>query len=150
MKRINEVSRLAGVTKRTLQYYDDEGLLHVKRAEDNSRIYDEEDLERLWEIMLYKEMGFKLNRIKQIFQMSDVEREKAIDERISEILECKSELELQVKFAKVIKKYGIPSYEKQISYRKCINIIQGILSSMDKNNIKNIEIGTIQDCWLEK
>ena len=50
---------MAGVTKRTLQYYDDEGLLHVKRAEDNSRIYDEEDLERLWEIMLYCKCQYK-------------------------------------------------------------------------------------------
>ena len=40
MKKINEVSRLAGVSKRTLQYYDDEGLLLIERAQNNHRVYD--------------------------------------------------------------------------------------------------------------
>lgn len=39
MKKINEVSALAGVSKRTLQYYDDEGLLPVNRTENNERLF---------------------------------------------------------------------------------------------------------------
>ena len=41
MKKVNEVSRLAGVSKRTLQFYDDEGLLPAQRSKDNYRLYDE-------------------------------------------------------------------------------------------------------------
>ena len=41
MKKTNEVSKLAGVSRRTLQYYDDEGILVVKRSQNNHRLYDE-------------------------------------------------------------------------------------------------------------
>ena len=45
MKRTNEVSKLVGVSRRTLQYYDDEGLLGAKRSELNYRLYDQQALE---------------------------------------------------------------------------------------------------------
>lgn len=54
MKKVNEVSRLAGVSKRTLQFYDDEGLLPAQRSKDNYRLYDDAALERLWEILVYR------------------------------------------------------------------------------------------------
>ena len=57
MKKTNEMSKLAGVSKRTLQYYDDEGLLITERTNDNHRLYDREAMERIWEILVYKEMG---------------------------------------------------------------------------------------------
>ena len=46
MKKVNEVSRLAGVSKRTLQFYDDEGLLPAQRSKDNYRLYDDAALDR--------------------------------------------------------------------------------------------------------
>ena len=46
MKKVNEVSRLAGVSKRTLQFYDDEGLLPAQRSKDNYRLYDDAALEK--------------------------------------------------------------------------------------------------------
>lgn len=61
-KKIEEVSKLSGVSKRTLQYYDDEGILPVKRSKNNYRLYDDETMERLWKILWYKEMGFDLKR----------------------------------------------------------------------------------------
>ena len=47
MKRIEEVCRLSGVSRRTLQYYDNEGILPVKRSEENYRLYDETAMARL-------------------------------------------------------------------------------------------------------
>ena len=58
LKRIEEVSKLSGISKRALQYYDDEGLLRAKRSKENYRLYDENDMKKLWEILWYKEMGF--------------------------------------------------------------------------------------------
>ena len=46
MKRIEEVCRLSGVSRRTLQYYDNEGILPVKRSEENYRLYDETAMAR--------------------------------------------------------------------------------------------------------
>lgn len=51
MKRINEVSRIVGVSKRTMQYYDDEEILKIERTENNHRVYDQKVLEGLWQIL---------------------------------------------------------------------------------------------------
>ena len=63
MKKIKDVSRISGLSKRTLQYYDDIGLLPAKRTKENYRLYDDNDLKRLWKILLYKEAGFELEEI---------------------------------------------------------------------------------------
>ncbi len=51
MKKINEVSRLVGVSRRTLQYYDDEGILLSERTPNNHRVYDQYALERIWQMV---------------------------------------------------------------------------------------------------
>ena len=66
MKKIKEVSRITGLSKRTLQYYDDLGLVKAERTKENYRLYSEEDLKRLWEILVYKEMGFQLDEIAEM------------------------------------------------------------------------------------
>ena len=58
MKKIKEVIELSGLSRRTLQYYDDTGLMDNIRTAENYRLYRDEDLEQLWKIILYKEMGF--------------------------------------------------------------------------------------------
>ena len=75
MKKVNEVSRLAGVSRRTLQFYDDEGLLPAERSKDNYRLYDDTALECLWQILVYREMGLDLKEIKHM--LSGSEKEKA-------------------------------------------------------------------------
>ena len=55
----HEVSRLAGVSIRTLQYYDKIGLLHPAGYTDAGyRLYDDTDLERLQHILLFRELEF--------------------------------------------------------------------------------------------
>lgn len=48
MNKINEVSRLAGASKWTLQDYDDEDLHLIERAQNNHRVYDGYALERTY------------------------------------------------------------------------------------------------------
>ena len=79
-KKIEEVSKLSGVSKRTLQYYDDEGILPVKRSKNNYRLYDDETMERLWKILWYKEMGLDLKKIKLILE--GVKQETVIEEKV--------------------------------------------------------------------
>lgn len=82
-KKIEEVSKLSGVSKLTLQYYDDEGILPVKRSKNNYRLYDDETMERLWEILWYKEMGFDLREIKLILEGGN--QETVIEEKVNKI-----------------------------------------------------------------
>ena len=84
-RRISEVSKLAGVSKRTLQYYDDEGVLVAERSGNNHRLYDEEMLEQIWKIIVYKGLGFELKEIRQLLQGSLEEQKEYLGLRIENI-----------------------------------------------------------------
>ncbi|MEF9958533.1 MAG: MerR family transcriptional regulator [Niameybacter sp.] len=65
--KINEVAKLTGITVRTLHYYDEIGLLKPSEiTESGYRLYNEEALERLQQILFFKELDFPLTEIKAI------------------------------------------------------------------------------------
>ncbi|MCR5343741.1 MAG: MerR family transcriptional regulator [Butyrivibrio sp.] len=91
MMTVNEVSKLTGVSIRTLQYYDKIDLL--KPAEYTGagyRLYDDAALERLQQILLFRELEFPLKDIKNIVTRSDFDTNKALEQQI-ELLELKKE-----------------------------------------------------------
>ena len=64
---VKQLSRLAGVSVRTLHYYDEIGLLKpASIGRNNYRYYDEASLLRLQQILFYREIDFDLTQIKQI------------------------------------------------------------------------------------
>lgn len=69
MKSVNEVSKLSGVSRRTLQYYDKIGLLPPSAVKESGyRQYDDESLRRLWSILFYKELGISLGDIRLLLE----------------------------------------------------------------------------------
>ena len=69
MKSISQIANLTGVSTRTLQYYDEIGLLKPsKLTAAGYRMYDEKALQTLQEILFFRELGFPLKEIKQILQ----------------------------------------------------------------------------------
>lgn len=67
MFTVKQLSKMAGVTPRTLHHYDDIGLLKPSRIGDNGyRYYGEESLLKLQQILFYRELGFPLEEIKKI------------------------------------------------------------------------------------
>ena len=63
---VGEVAKKIGVTVRTLQYYDKEGLLSPSaESEGGRRLYTDKDLVTLHQIMSLKSLGFSLDDIKQ-------------------------------------------------------------------------------------
>ena len=105
---VNEVSKLAGVSIRTLQYYDKIGLLHPSGCTDAGyRLYDDTDLERLQHILLFRELEFSLKDIKVIISSPDFNRSKALEQQI-ELLRLKKEhIENLINFALGIKMLGV-------------------------------------------
>ena len=93
-RRIGEVAHAAGVTTRTLRYYQELGLLDPGQKPGASRRYSEADVARLQRILeLRNVMGFDLERIREILDSEDrlaalrAEAERGIsDERRREIL----------------------------------------------------------------
>lgn len=122
-KKIDEVSKLSGVSKRTLQYYDDEGILPVKRSKNNYRLYDDDTMEKLWEILWYKEMGFDLKEIKIILEEG---KDTVIEEKVNKINNTIRVLEEQKKVIEYIHRYSIPvkSEENNQTYKDLIKQIR--------------------------
>lgn len=77
--KVSELAELSGVTVRTLQYYDRIGLLRAKKDPDNGyRIYTAADVDRLQEILLFREMDLPLKDIAGILDGSDYDRLEAL------------------------------------------------------------------------
>lgn len=129
MKKVNEVSRLAGVSKRTLQFYDDEGLLPAKRSKDNYRLYDDSTLECLWQILVYREMGLDLKEIKHLLNISEREKTRFLDEKIRDIEQQVASLNGQIEFMTYVQQHGmlpVPSEEsvEERTYVECISALK--------------------------
>ncbi len=132
MKKTSEVSKLVGVSRRTLQYYDDEGILAAARSKDNHRLYDDGTLEKIWQILLYKEMGFELKEIRQLLQLSEDRRKEYLIQRIRAV---KSEIEClndQAAFISLALTYGLPQIPEangEVTYVKSIEDLKKKLKS---------------------
>nr|WP_315024858.1 MerR family transcriptional regulator [uncultured Aminipila sp.] len=91
MITVNEVSKLAGVSVRTLHYYDTIGLLYPSDTTNSGyRLYDDAALERLQQILLFRELEFSLKEIKQILDSPNFDRNKALNQQIN-LLRLKQE-----------------------------------------------------------
>lgn len=91
MRTVHEVSKLTGVSIRALQYYDKIGLLHpAEYTESGYRLYDDIALEKLQQILLFRELEFPLKDIKKIMESSNFDRGKALSQQI-ELLTLKME-----------------------------------------------------------
>ena len=108
MMTVNEVSKLTGVSVRTLQYYDKIGLLSpAAYTESGYRMYDETALERLQHILLFKELQFPLKEIKGILDSSDFDRNRALEQQIELLTMKKEHLENLILFARGILGLGV-------------------------------------------
>lgn len=72
MKTISQVAELTGISTRTLQYYDEIGLLKPSGLTPSGyRLYGDQALQRLQQILFFKELDFKLKDIRDILQQPD-------------------------------------------------------------------------------
>ena len=108
MMTVKKVSDLTGVSVRTLQYYDKIGLLNPTELTDAGyRLYDDTALERLQQILLFRELEFPLKEIKAILDSPNFDSKKALSQQI-ELLELKKQhLENLINFARGIKMIGV-------------------------------------------
>lgn len=108
MRTVHEISKLTGVSIRTLHYYDEINLLSPTQVTDAGyRLYDNESLETLQLILLFRELKFSLKEIKDIIHSSDFDRNKALEQQI-ELLTLKREyLDNLITFARGIKMLGV-------------------------------------------
>lgn len=92
--KIKEVADIAGVSVRTLHHYDRLGLLKPEAATlAGYRLYSDQDLEQLQQILFFKELGFSLNEIKALLSNPDFDQKQALKTHHKLLLEKKKRLE---------------------------------------------------------
>ena len=92
--KISEVAKLSGVTVRTLHYYDEIGLLKPSDITDSGyRKYSSEDLERLQQILFFRELDFPLNEIKEIMLNPNYDKNEALNKHKEFLIEKRKRID---------------------------------------------------------
>ena len=108
MLTVQKVSRLTGVSIRTLQYYDRIGLLRPTEYSDAGyRLYDDAALETLQQILLFRELQFPLKDIGKIIGSPDFDRDKALEQQIELLTLKKEHIENLIDLARGIQLLGV-------------------------------------------
>lgn len=92
---VKEFAELTGVSVRTLHYYDEINLLKPAEIDENNgyRFYDRTALERMQEILFYRELDFPLKSICEILSSPDYDKQKALSEQKKLLILKKERLE---------------------------------------------------------
>ena len=78
-RTVRQVSKLTGVSVRTLHYYDEIGLLHPHEIGENGyRLYSEADICLLQQILFFRELDFPLKEIRLLMRSPSFDRQKAL------------------------------------------------------------------------
>lgn len=92
--RINEVVKQVDLTKRAIKYYEEEGLLSVRKDDNGYRNYTDEDIEILKEISVYRKLGISIDDIKKLLNNKDKQiLEKIYKEKLNKVEEFKNEVQ---------------------------------------------------------
>ena len=94
---INKLAKLAGISTRALRYYDELGLLSPARVSSNGyRIYGQKEIDRLQQILFYRELGVSLEEIRNILASKDFDGLSALESHMTALLARREQLNLLV------------------------------------------------------
>lgn len=94
---VQKLGKLAGVSTRTLRYYDEIGILKPARINSSGyRIYGQAEVDRLQQILFYRELGVSLESIKDIVTAPSFDSAKALREHREKLLERREQLDLLI------------------------------------------------------
>ncbi len=94
---VQKLGRMAGVSTRTLRYYDEIGILKPARINSSGyRIYGQAEVDRLQQILFYRELGVGLDSIREIMTSPSFDRAKALREHREKLLLKREQLDLLI------------------------------------------------------
>ena len=138
-----EIAKLAGVSVRTVQFYDRKGILPPSQlSEGGRRLYSQEDLGKLQRICLWKTMGLSLEAIKGILESQNADKvlellleqqAKALEEDIQDRqqqLRSIRALEENLKSAEKIPVNSISDMEQLMKNKRKLRKIHGVMIAL--------------------
>lgn len=126
---VKKLATLAGVSTRTLRYYDEIGILKPARINSSGyRIYGDAEVNRLQQIMFYRELGVDLERIKQILLSPSFDQAAALEEHLESLLSKRAQLNVLIE-----------------NVRKTIATEEGRMSMTDKEKFEGFKDKLIEE-----
>lgn len=125
---IKEIAELSGVTTRTLRYYEEVGLLKPSRNSSDYRIYTDNEVDLLQQILLYRSMDMNLKSIKEIINNKDFNIVEALQEHYNNLIEQRRHIDVLIK-----------TVHKTIAYKK------GDVIMTDKEKFQGFKKEKLQD-----
>lgn len=126
---IQKLSRMAGISTRTLRYYDEIGILKPARINTSGyRIYGKNEVDLLQQIMFYREMGVNLDTIKDILTSKDFNELEALNNHLTKLLAQKKQLDML-----------ISNVTKTMEYKK------GLIIMNDKEKFEGFKKKLVED-----
>ena len=151
MKSISQVAKLTGVSIRTLQYYDAIGLLKPSElTAAGYRMYDDDALQTLQQILFFKELGFPLKEIKQILEKPDFDRIAAFKKQKELFLLKRSRLDRLIQLLERLEKGEQCMSFKEFDLSDYINALEEFKSNQAETVIQHW--GSIEnfDMFIQK
>lgn len=94
---VQKLGKLAGISTRTLRYYDEIGILKPARINSSGyRIYGQAEVDRLQQILFYRELGVSLNSIRDIVTAPSFDGANALREHREKLLEKRQQLDMLI------------------------------------------------------
>lgn len=109
MKTLKQVSEMVGMSRRVIQEYEKAGVAATPETTNKYGylLYDDQAVERLWQIRFYRELGYSKKEIKAIFDNPKFDKQKALKTQIELLIKKKEQLELLIDTAKKMNEIGI-------------------------------------------
>ncbi len=93
MFTVSELAKLAGISTRTLRFYEQKGLLESSRSEGNYRLYDQTMVDRLQKILFFKYFDFELSEIKELLILPEDKQLDVLAEQRVKIIQRQQQLQ---------------------------------------------------------
>lgn len=94
---VQKLGKMAGVSTRTLRYYDEIGILKPARINSSGyRIYGQKEVDKLQQILFYRELGISLDSIKEIINSPTFEGTVALKEHREKLMERRGQLDMLI------------------------------------------------------
>lgn len=129
-----------GISRDELRSYEKAGLIPIKKDGCFYRTYNDDEIERIWYIRVFKGMGYTLKELREIAENDDFDYGPTIEDKIKELEYKKSQIEKHIGLANYIKLTGrFPSRPKKIGDTKFKEFQEYVLDNWNVNSNPNVK-----------
>lgn len=125
--KVSELARRAGISVRTLHYYEEISLLKPDRTSSGHRRYDRTAIQRLQQILSLQQLGFSLAQIKTLFAGNMVRPQQIISDHLQQI---KAKHEALARLEQQLERLGAMMQGEQINDTEAVDVLLTTLEAM--------------------